>query len=135
VSQDKPLLKGKRKKRAWNSNHYPKMITVRLTNEEHQQITLRAKLARTSASRYLAHRGLHNKLLKFRAALPPVDADQREQLERLLYELNRVFLGLSKLNHTLNLSFKTAADTVTKNEIKQALSEVSRLIEKSKELL
>jgi hypothetical protein len=135
VSQDKPLLKVKGKKRKWNSKHYPKMITVRLTREEHEEITLRAKLARTSASRYLVHRGLHNKLLKFRSALPPVDAGQREQLERLLFEVNRVFLGLSKLNHTLNLSFKAAADRVTKDEIKQALSAVSRLIEKSKELL
>lgn len=135
MSQDKLLLKVKGKKRKWNSNHYPKMITVRLTREEHEEIILRAKLARTSASRYLAHRGLHNKLLKFRPALPLVDAGQRVQLERLLFELNRLFLALSKLNHSLHLSFKTAANTVTKDEIKQALGEVSQLIEKSKELL
>ncbi|MBI3653808.1 MAG: hypothetical protein HY231_22480 [Acidobacteria bacterium] len=89
------------------------MITVCLTNEEHEEISLRAKLARTSASRYLVHRGLYNKLLKFRPALPPADANQRVPLERLLYELNRVFLGLSKLNHSLHLSFRTAADTLT----------------------
>lgn len=88
-------------KRRWNAGAYPKMVTVRVTNEEHAEIQRRSAQARLSDSRFLAKAGLGLKM-------PPVSdrprptPEERRELEFLLYELRKVGVNLNQLARRAN---------------------------------
>ena len=90
-----------RKKRSWNSDQYPKVVTVRVSEEEHAKIHGVAGLARLSASRLLV-RSLLDRRLPVLADSPPPSTERREELEFLLYELRKVGTNLNQLAHRTN---------------------------------
>lgn len=90
-----------RKKRSWNSAHYPKMVTVRVTADEHAEIQRVANLARMSASRLLAATIIGRKLPPLRETPPPTK-ERRQELEFLLYELRKIGVNLNQLAHKTN---------------------------------
>ena len=90
------MEEGRPRRRRWNSDHYPKAITLRVTAAEHEALMRRALLARMSASRYLTAAGLRGKAPPLRETLPP-NPRQRQELETLLYELRKVGVNLNQL--------------------------------------
>jgi hypothetical protein len=90
-----------RKRRSWNSAHYPKMVTVRVTTEEHAEILRVAGLARMSASRLLATTVIKRKIPALRQTPPPT-RERRQEMEFLLYELRKIGVNLNQLAHRTN---------------------------------
>src|SRR5438876_5975235 len=93
----------KKKRRQWNSEHLPHAFLVRVTKQEHEEITKRAKLRRLSASRYLVACGLSKVMPKARDR-EPLTEQEREQVELLLRQLFKVGTNLNQLAHGYNLA-------------------------------
>jgi len=117
----------KKKRRAWRSNARPKHLLLRLTEEEHSEITRRAKLARLSAAQYLTHSGLHGRPPAMRATLP-LDGEKREHLLRALYELRRIGVTLNALRIAYQSARLTGAVPPIQSELVEALKETISLI-------
>lgn len=113
-------------KRKWNSEHYPKVIYARVTDQEHQEIIRRAELARMSASRYLVWSGTRQKLPRLRESLPP-SPEQQEKLRGLLYELRRVGTNLNQLAYGFNLARMTGLVPPAERDILEAGAAVEAL--------
>jgi hypothetical protein len=123
------------KRRRWNSDHYPKSIVVRVTEDEHREINARAGLSRApSTSRYLAECGLRGRAPELRETPPPTD-EQRAQFERLLYELRKAGTNLNQLTYATNLAQKLGAQAPSPGEVSEALRAVTTLVEQIRERL
>lgn len=85
-----------RPRRKWNSQRYPKAISVRVTGEEHRRIGEWAARANLSHSRYLVRRGLSERLPPLRDAYPPGPEDRR-RIEFLAGELRKIGGNLNQL--------------------------------------
>lgn len=96
-------MEEKKKKRKWNSEHYPKGIFVRLTEEEHKEINDQAELRGLSTSRYLVACGLSKRLPIAKEKIVKTE-QEREQLEMLLRQLHKIGSNLNQLAHGYNLS-------------------------------
>ncbi len=93
---------GRRKSpRKWNSDLYPKSITVRVTLEEHQQIGEWADRVNLSHSRYLVTKGLGRRLPPLRDTMP-ASPDDRRQIEFLMIELRKIGVNLNQLAKNYN---------------------------------
>ena len=106
---------GKRQKQ------YPKGAVVRLTNDEHMRLTVLAKKADLSFSRFLVESGLTGKALT---------AEDRIQRERAILQLARVGNNLNQIARQLNaqrgaLSSSEIADTL--EEVQDALERIEVL--------
>lgn len=97
------MADGAKKKRRWNSGRYPKMVTVRVTVEEHAEIKRRSALARLSDSRFLVRAGLSLKMPPISDRPPPSD-EERKDLEFLLYELRKIGVNLNQLAKAANVA-------------------------------
>lgn len=89
------------RKRNWNSEQYPKVVTVRVSTGEHGEIHRVAGLARLSASRLLV-RSLLDRRLPEMSDTPPPTKEERAELEFLLYELHKIGVNLNQLAHRNN---------------------------------
>src|SRR5215510_2367579 len=106
---------GKRQKQ------YPKGAVVRLTNDEHMRLTVLAKKADLSFSRFLVESGLTGRA--------PTNED-RLQRERAVLQLARVGNNLNQIARQLNaqrgaLSSSEIADTL--EEVQDALERIEVL--------
>lgn len=128
-----PVNSGKR--RRWNSENYPKAIVCRVTDEEHTEINRRAGLsAAPSTSRYMVACALRGRAPELRATPPPTD-EQREQFERLLYELRKAGTNLNQLAHAANLAQMTGGQVPPAGQIVHAAQTVAMLVEQIRERL
>jgi hypothetical protein len=115
------------RKRTWRSPARPKHLMVRLTLEEHEEITQRAKLARKSAASFLIHCGLKNRLPPMRKALP-VGEEARAEVERILREMRRVGVNLNSLQHAYNRARVTGGSPPAREEFERAIIEIGDVI-------
>jgi hypothetical protein len=122
------------KKRNWHSKKLPKHLTVRATEQEHNELKTRASAVRMSASRYLIHRGLAGRLPNLRATQPPTN-EERELLERILYALRKVGNNLNQLAYATNSSRWTGTQQPPTSEINGVARQAKELIEEVKKRL
>ena len=113
--------------RRWNSERYPKAITVRVTEDEHRRIGEWAARASLSASRYLVRRGLSERLPHLRDAYPPNPEDRR-QLELLVSELRRVGDDLNRLARRSNRARLLGGRGPAHEAIERAASQAGALL-------
>lgn len=127
-AKGKTLSKKKEEqKRAWRSGARPKHLMVRLTLEEHAEITRRARLARQSAASFLTYCGLKNKLPVMRES-PPAAAESRAEIEKILREMRRVGVNLNSLQHAYNRARSAGGMTPVREEFEQAVMEIGDVI-------
>lgn len=100
---------------------------VRLTLEEHEEITRRAQLARKSAAGFLIHCGLKNRLPPMRKALPAGE-DTRAEIEKILREMRRVGVNLNSLQHAYNRVRNTGESAPVREEFERAVIEISDVL-------
>lgn len=115
------------RKRRWNSDRYPKMITVRVTAEEHAALSERAARARMSASRYLVVAGLRGKPPPLRETLPPTAAE-RERWQWLLWELHKLGTNVNQLAHATHRARLLGRSGPPLSAIEQAGQRVQLLV-------
>jgi len=115
------------RKRTWRSPARPKHLMVRLTLEEHEEITQRAKLARKSAAAFLIYCGLKNRLPPMRKA-PPMGEETRAEVERILREMRRVGINLNSLQHAYHRARVTGDAPPTREEFERAIIEIGDVI-------
>jgi hypothetical protein len=115
------------RKRKWRSPARPKHLMVRLTLEEHDEITRRAKLARKSGAGFLIYCGLKNKLPPMRKALP-VGEEIRVEVERILREMRKVGVNLNSLQHAYNRARVTGDAPPAREEFERAIIEIGEVI-------
>lgn len=113
--------------RKWNSERYPKAITVRVTEEEHRQINEWSARASLSASRYLVRRGLSQRLPPLREAFPPKPEDRR-QIELLAAELRRIGVNLNQLAKRSNLARIFGGAGPSRSGVERAASQAEALL-------
>ena len=101
---------------------YPKGALVRLTNDEHMRLTVLAKKAGLSFSRFLVESGLTGQA--------PTNED-RIQRERAILQLARVGNNLNQIARQLN----SRRGALSSNEVKEALDEVKSVLERIEALL
>lgn len=124
-----------RRRRRWNSDHYPKSLVVRVTDDEHEEITRRAGLSRApSVSRYMAVCALNGRAPELRQTPPPT-AEERERLERLLYELRKLGTNLNQLTHAANLATATGGASPAPSDLAEAARAVKTIVEQLRERL
>lgn len=114
-------------KRAWRSGTRPKHLMVRLTLDEHAEITRRAGLARKSAAGFLIYCGLKNKLPAMRDSLPPA-AESHADIEKILLEMRRVGVNLNSLQHSYNRARSAGVATPVREEFEHAVTEITDVI-------
>ena len=95
------MAEGQPKRRRWNSDRYPKMVTVRVTTDEHSEIVRLAGHARLSTSRLLVSALLDRRLPTLKDS-PPPSAETREELLLLLFQLRKVGVNLNQLAYRTN---------------------------------
>lgn len=127
-------MKSPRRKRRWNSRHYPKVVTVRVSAEEHAVLTLRAALARTSASRYLATAGLAGKPPRLRET-PPPSPEEKQRWEQLLWALHKLGTNVNQLAHATHRARILGRGRPDDRHIDQAARMVQALMRLVKERL
>lgn len=115
------------RKRAWRSGARPKHLMVRLTLEEHAEITRRAELARQSAAKFLVYCGLKNKLPVLRES-PPAAAETRAEIEKILREMRRVGINLNSLQHAYNRARSVGGAAPVRAEFEQAVTEIGDVL-------
>ncbi len=115
------------KARRWNSERYPKAVTVRVTLDEHAQIRERAGRARLSDSRYLARCGLEKRLPPMSDRTPPTE-EERKDLEFLLFELRKVGTNLNQLAKRTNSARLLGRTPPPLARVEQAASMVEGLL-------
>lgn len=120
-------MESRRRKRRWNSEHYPRMVTVRVTAAEHQTLLQRAALARLSASRYLAQSGLLGKPPRLHSTLPPSPAEQA-RWEQLLWSLHKLGTNVNQLARAANAAQLRGWGAPTREELCRAASSVQLLL-------
>ena len=120
------MAKGKSPRR-WNSERYPKMVTVRVTEEEHRGLTERAARSGLSTSRYLVRCGLGLRLPALRDAYPP-NPDERRHLVLLLAELRKVGTNLNQLARRSNRARLFRGFGPPKSQIERASGQAGALI-------
>ena len=113
--------------RKWNSERYPKAITVRVTQDEHRRIGEWAARASLSASRYLVRRGLSERLPPLRDAYPPSPEDRR-QIEFLVSELRRVGGNLNQLAKRSNRARLLGGHGPAQDQVERAASQAGALL-------
>lgn len=113
--------------RKWNSERYPKKITVRVTAEEHRLIGEWAERASLSASRYLVHKGLGERLPPLRDAYPPNPEDRR-QIEFLVSELRRVGANLNQLAKSANRQRLLGGHGPAQEQVERAANQAGALL-------
>lgn len=121
-------------KRRWNSAHYPKMVTVRVTAQEHAELMRRAAQARMSASRYLCLAGLSGKAPRLRETLPP-SPEERAHLEQLLWGLHKLGTNVNQLARAANTARLLGRGGPGPQRLEQAAKEVQLLLRLIKERL
>lgn len=114
-------------KRGWRSGARPKHLMVRLTLDEHAEITRRAGLARKSAAGFLVYCGLKNKLPVMRES-PPLGAEACAEIEKLLREMRRVGVNLNSLQHAYNRARSAGEVTPVREEFEHAIVEISDVL-------
>lgn len=127
-------MEEKKKKRSWNSEHYPKGIFVRLTEEEHQEINQQAELRGLSVSRYLVTCGLAKRLPVAKEKAAKTE-QEREQLEMILRQLWKVGSNLNQLAHGYNLTRYVGGKEPDVIEVEETAREVKELIKEIKNRL
>jgi len=127
-------MEAKKKKRRWNSDHYPKKISVRVTDEEHKEINDQAELRGISISRYLVACGLSKRLPIAKEKVIKTE-QEREQLEMLLRQLWKVGSNLNQLAHSYNLTKLVGGKEPNILEIEEAAKEAKDLIKEIKNRL
>ncbi len=100
---------------------------VRLTLDEHAEITRRAGLARKSAAGFLIYCGLKNKLPTMRES-PPLGAEVCTAIEKLLREMRRVGVNLNSLQHAYNRARYAGEATPVREEFEHAVTEITDVI-------
>jgi mobilization protein NikA len=101
---------------------------VRASEDEYTEIMNRAALARKSASRFLIYCGTKGKSPKLRQMLPPTP-EQRNDLERLLFELRKAGNNLNQLAHAYHSAKYTNATPPTSSEVEAASVALRKTIE------
>lgn len=127
-------METKKKNRKWNSEHYPKAIFVRVTDEEHTEINAQAELRGMSTSRYLVACGLSKRLPIPKGKIAKTEED-REQLEMLLRQLHKIGSNLNQLAHGYNLSRLLGGKEPNILEVEVAAKEAKVLIKEIKNRL
>ncbi len=115
-----------RRKRRWNSERYPKMVTVRVSDSEHQQILERASRTRLSSSRFLVRAGLAQRFPPIRDRAVPSEEERRE-LEFLLFELRKIGVNLNQIARDTNLA-RLLGRRIPRSNIEQAAQMVQGLV-------
>lgn len=118
---------GEPRKRRWNSDRYPKMVTVRVTLEEHEELLRRAQRTRLSASRFLVRCGLSQRLPPLRDRPAPTPEERRD-LEFLLYQLRKVGTNLNQLAKRTNAARLFGRMRPPASKVEQAASAAEGLI-------
>lgn len=121
------VARGKGSKRRWNSERYPKAVTVRVTLSEHQEILSRAERARLSASRYLVRCGLSRRLPPI-SDRPSPSQKELQELEFLLYELRKVGVNLNQLARRQNTTRLIGGMSPPRTKVDHAAGMVEGLV-------
>jgi hypothetical protein len=109
-------------------NRFPKLMRVRLTIDEHQQLSFRAKDSKMSMSRYIIEAALANKGTPF--PQKPVDQASLMQREWAIYEVARIGNNLNQIARQLNSQRGTiSSDRIEKTlfAVAEKLNELRRL--------
>lgn len=117
----------RRKARRWNSDRYPKMITVRATREEHRLIMDHSSRARTSASTYLKHCALRRRLPALRETKSPT-LEERGDIEFILFQIRKVGVNLNQLARRSNRSRLLGTTGPKSSEVETAAEVAGRLM-------
>lgn len=127
-------MEQQKKKRRWNSDHYPKKISVRVTDEEHEEINKHAELRGLSISRYLVTCGLDKRLPKVKENVVKTE-QEREQLEMMLRQLWKIGTNLNQLAYGYHISRYIGGKEPDINEVEEAAKEAKELIKEIKNRL
>lgn len=114
-------------KRRWNSERYPKAITVRVTKDEHGSLMDRAARHGLSASRFLVRSGTSRPLPPARDTVLRT-AEDRKDMEFLLYELRKVGNNLNQLARHSNQARLVGRRGAPKERVDQVANTVDGLI-------
>jgi hypothetical protein len=98
------------------AKQFPKKILARATVDEHQRVTIRAKAAESSVSRFLIECAL---------TVEVASSEDRSQRERGLKEIRRVGNNLNQIAHQLNMQ----TGTVDHAEVQRTLIAVREVLE------
>lgn len=123
-----------RRKRRWNSPHYPRMVTVRVTVAEHAALMQRAARTRLSVSRYLVKAGLRGRPPRLRDTLPPTPAEQAHW-EQLLWALHKLGVNVNQLARDANHARLMGWGRPPSAEIDRAARDVQLLLRLIRERL